>query len=344
MVFKIHCSHAEQVTMTNYDGPVEAAIAPEYPQLASASLFPPPPPSHVLFTPLNQHFYAVLKQHWPEEGSAQSRALTDADNQDDQQLQSSSSQLGWNKRLLLQRSILLQHSSKLDQIPEAVKELTSALETDQDVVDAVHAIGAVDLQLEMDPPDLSIITEQAKGYHLFGQWWPIPAVVTGIEEAGIKRLYQEDAGEDGSIDRRPALQLLLRSLITSYLKLLSLLQFPPSYYALSTVHQIIDPNNPQTSPDPNTGTTEEVTWLTTSSSEWNHLRNVALNIQEVLNRSRKDQAKQNLQTLMRLQIQHKRNEVQRLREVMKGVRETISQLKTDRDDDNGNKEGMQVDA
>lgn len=99
----------------------------------------------------------------------------------------------------MQRAILLKHASTLEHIPQSTKDLSPDLQGDGDLAKAIQSIAGVDLQLEMDPPDLSIITEHTKGYHLFGQWWPIPAVVTGIEEAGIKRLYQEDSAADGSI-------------------------------------------------------------------------------------------------------------------------------------------------
>lgn len=347
--------------------PLSPPVSPQYPPLASASLFPPPPSNHILFTPLNTHFYSLLKHHWPEEGSAQARDLL-LDDASGQSVSSSSS--GWNRRLLLQRAMLLKHASTLKEIPQGTKDLSPDVQTDGDLARAIQSISAVDLQLEMDPPDLSIISDHTKGYHLFGQWWPVPAVVTGIEEAGIKRLYQEVRAADGSIgehrhgsfctgqgltapffaflpsqDRRPALQLLLRSLVRSYLKLLSLLQFPPSYFALSTVHAVIDPENPQQlhPPDFTNGnhSQEEISWLTTSSSEWTHLRSIALNIQEVLNKSRKDQAKKNLEQLMADQIENKRRDMQKLKDMMVGVRGVIASL---RDDADGQGARHQVDA
>ncbi|CAO1638089.1 unnamed protein product [Parajaminaea phylloscopi] len=214
-----------------------------------------------------------------------------------------------------------------------------ALEKEQQAALRKHILQLpVDLCLEMSPPDLRVVKDELKGYHVFGQWWPLPPVMTGIEEAGIKRLYHppEDvvAGSAKPIDRRPPLLLLLRSWISTYLSLLSLLQFPPSYFALRTLHHStssfgtdVDPTvGPSAMQGQDDQPAETVEWLTTASSHWEHLRTLVINFQEVLNRARRNQAAKNVRALMAQQLERRRQQTERVRAKNQEVRQLLQSL------------------
>jgi hypothetical protein len=176
-------------------GPSSPPRSPKYPPLLSASLFPPPPPSYKNFTPLNLHFHSVLTQHWPARGSKEEETLY----RDDQS--TGDEPEGWTPRLKLQRRILLTHASSLDSLPDSVRSLHPELTTDEGLRDAIVSLGRLDLKLEMDPPDLEVLkSEKVGGYMVFGQWWPIPPKESGLEEAGVRKLYDDETlDEDGRI-------------------------------------------------------------------------------------------------------------------------------------------------
>lgn len=308
----------------------ETPQSPTFPPLASASLFPPPPPTYSHFTAVNVWLHQILTQH--EEGGV---------NVEGSQGSASASTSTQPPRLIQQQRVLLLHApAALTSAPEAVQHECP----DEEALRSHISSLSVDLRLEMDPPDLSVIKGVTKGYHLFGQWWPIPPIMTGIEEAGIKRLYSDAdgsgeaespgaaaEGKEGAIDRRPSLQLLLRSFLTSYLKLLSLLQFPPSYYALRTFHetQVNQPapsDQQQQQPDPQ-GDHHTDEWLTTASDEYRHLRTLTLNFQEVLNRSRAEQSRMNLKALMRKQIEDRQEETRKVNEKIREIEDLLGRLK-----------------
>lgn len=133
--------------------------------------------------------------------------------------------------------------------------------------------------------------------------------------------------------------MLLRSLLTSYLKLLSLLQFPPSYWALRTLHTTTSsfsleadapPGAPggEQPPQTQTQTQEEDEWLTTSASHWNHIRTLALNFQEALNRSRREQARRNLEGILGQQLARRREQTRTFRGKLRDVRAMLDGLRS----------------
>jgi hypothetical protein len=132
-------------------------------------------------------------------------------------------------------------------------------------------------------------------------------------------------------DRRPALLLLLRTFVATYLKLLSLLQYPPSYTSIRTLHtatsnfSISGPTQPE-HPQGSEGQ-EEISWHTSASLQWSHLRTLVINIQELLNRARPEQARCNLEAEMRRRVEKRRADVKRIKDVLKGSRERVKQLR-----------------
>lgn len=168
-------------------GPSSPPRSPKLPPLLSASLYPPPPPSYQHFNPLNLHFHSILTQHWPAPGSEQEEALYS----DERSIVDEPE--GWTPRLKLQRRILLTHASGLDSLPDSVRSLHPELTSDEEIRNAVVSLGRLDLKLEMDPPDLEVLkSEKVGGYMVFGQWWPIPPKEGGLEEAGVRKLYDDE--------------------------------------------------------------------------------------------------------------------------------------------------------
>ncbi|PWN21824.1 hypothetical protein BCV69DRAFT_233249, partial [Microstroma glucosiphilum] len=200
---------------------------------------------------------------------------------------------------------------------------------DEELRDAIASLGRLDLKLEMDPPDLEVLkSEKVGGYMVFGQWWPIPPKESGLEEAGVRKLYDDETlDEEGRI----ALLLLLRTFVATYLKLLSLLQYPPSYTSIRTLHTATSNFSLSTpaQPGPTEGgeSQEEISWHTSASLQWSHMRTLAINIQELLNRARPEQARCNLEAEMRRRVEKRKADVTRIREVLKGSREKVKQLR-----------------
>lgn len=185
-------------------GPSSPPRSPKFPPLLSASLYPPPPPCYQHFTPLNLHFHSILTEHWPAKGSEEES------NVYSEELNTSDDVEGWTPRLKLQRRILLTHASSLDSLPESVRSLHPELKTDEEVRDAIASLGRLDLKLEMDRPDLEVLkSEKVGGYMVFGQWWPIPPKESGLEEAGVRKLYDDETlDEEGRIGEPAAENLI----------------------------------------------------------------------------------------------------------------------------------------
>lgn len=314
--------------------------SPRFPPLTSASLFPPPPATHIHYTPVNLWLHGVLNEHWEEE------ALQDEEQEGDDDTSATSKSSSTSPRMKLQRRILLLHAPDALSDPSTPSSITLQY-TPSSLRSYILSL-PLDLKLELDPPDLNVITGIAHGYHLYGQWWPVPARLPGLEEAGVQRLYADDdadaepragAGGDrdseGRVDRRPTLLMLLRSFLVTYLKLLSLLQYPPSFYSLRTFASKelggrgeeeeeeghAGPNGNGTNGDLVPGEEE---WHTTSSAQWAHLRTLVLNFQEVLNRSRPSQAARNLERVMEGQVRERREETRRVRGNCEEVRRMIA--------------------
>ena len=143
---------------------------PRYPPLLSASLFPPPPSSHIHFTPENIELYFLLKDRLPSVEDVQAQEeLSQAINEQNNTVGPDGS-----RRLVMQTHLLLEHA------PARLHPQVRAL-----------AKTGLDLKLVFDPPDLAIIEKELKGYSCFGEWWPIPRIETGLEEAGVRKLYDE---------------------------------------------------------------------------------------------------------------------------------------------------------
>ncbi|PWN27869.1 hypothetical protein BDZ90DRAFT_173639 [Jaminaea rosea] len=310
--------------------------SPQYPPLTSASLFPPPPATHIHYTPVNLWLHGVLNEHWEEE------ALQDEEQEGDDDTSATSKSSSTSPRMKLQRRLLLLHALDALSDPSTPSHITSQY-TPSSLRSYILSL-PLDLKLELDPPDLNVITGIAQGYHLYGQWWPVPARLPGLEEAGVQRLYADDDAEpgadrdsEGRVDRRPTLLMLLRSFLVTYLKLLSLLQYPPSFYSLRTFASKelggrgeeeeeghAGPNGNDTNGEVPEGVPGEEEWHTTSSAQWAHLRTLVLNFQEVLNRSRPSQAARNLERVMEGQVRERREETRRVREKCEEVRRMIT--------------------
>ncbi|KAH9927964.1 MED7 protein-domain-containing protein [Epithele typhae] len=130
---------------------------------------------------------------------------------------------------------------------------------------------------QLEKPRVDWIMEEGS-YTVFKDKWLIKESIPSLAEAGGHQLYPEDP----TVDRRPALRSILRSLLVSYSKLLSSLLAPP----------------------PTASSQTEPEWRT--HLEWINV--LSLNILGAANDLRPVQARANLELMMRRQLELRREE------------------------------------
>lgn len=129
----------------------------------------------------------------------------------------------------------------------------------------------------LEKPRVDWILEDGH-YTVFGDTWPVKETIPSLAELGGHQLYPQDP----SVDRRPALRSILRSLLVTYSKLLSSLLAPP----------------------PTNSSEGEVEWK--QHLEWINI--LAQNIMAAANDLRPVQARGNLELMMRRQLELRREE------------------------------------
>jgi len=150
---------------------------------------------------------------------------------------------------------------------------------------------------ELEKPKLELILEDGE-YTVFGDCWKTKEHIPGLRELGGTQLYPEDK----SIDRRPVLQTILRSLLLSYSYLLkSILLPPPSIHTqdLHDWHRHLD-------------------WITVMSQ----------NIIAAANDLRPAQARVNIEALIRNQIELRRSETQFIQRKCESFEKLLETLKS----------------
>ncbi|KAF7303208.1 Mediator of RNA polymerase II transcription subunit 7 [Mycena kentingensis (nom. inval.)] len=138
---------------------------------------------------------------------------------------------------------------------------------------------------QLEKPRIDWILEEPDAYYdVYGDRWFVKEKIPSLAELGGRQLYPENP----SVDRRPALLSILRSLLVTYSSLTSSVLAPP----------------------PTMTSTEKPEWL--EHVEWITL--LAQNLMAAANDLRPVQARGNLELMMQRQLQLRRDETRTLHE------------------------------
>ncbi|KAL4401381.1 RNA polymerase II transcription regulator [Malassezia pachydermatis] len=167
-----------------------------------------------------------------------------------------------------------------------------------------YAPPTIDLERTLSPPKVEWIEEDG-GYQLFGQRWPIPDTAPSLEQ----------------LDHRHVLQQLLRTLLQTYFELTCDLLRPIQPYDVWV-------------PAPHSeGGTEDAappngTWISSSrlKDRLQHMETVVINFLYLLNQLRPTQSRAALATMMRTQVQRKREAAAQLRAKCEAIRTELASL------------------
>nr|GAT61022.1 predicted protein [Mycena chlorophos] len=142
---------------------------------------------------------------------------------------------------------------------------------------------------QLEKPRIDWILEEPEPYYdVFGERWFVKDKIPSLGEGGGTQLYPEDP----TVDRRPALLGILRSLLVTYSQLTSAILAPPPSINLSPANT--EPPKPEWE--------EKVEWITV----------LAQNLMAAANDLRPVQARGNLELMMQRQLQLRREETKAL--------------------------------
>ncbi|KAG6832522.1 hypothetical protein H0H92_000151 [Tricholoma furcatifolium] len=151
--------------------------------------------------------------------------------------------------------------------------------------------------IQLEKPRVDWILEEPDAYYdVFGDRWFVKEKIPSLAELGGNQLYPVDP----STDRRPALLSILRSLLVTFSSLTSSLLAPPP----------ISPNDP---PEWH----RHVEWITVLSQ----------NIMAAANDLRPVQARENLESMMRRQLELRRSETEALHSKCNALEANLAELR-----------------
>ncbi|KAI0335806.1 hypothetical protein GY45DRAFT_704555 [Cubamyces sp. BRFM 1775] len=150
---------------------------------------------------------------------------------------------------------------------------------------------------QLEKPRVDWILEEGH-YTVFGDTWFIKEKIPSLAELGGHQLYPADP----SVDRRPALRSVLRSILVTYSKLLSALLLPPP--TASSAH--VEPE-----------------WK--RHLEWINV--LAQNIMAAANDLRPVQARGNLELMMRRQLELRREETKTIHSKCDALEAQLAELR-----------------
>ncbi|KAF5352435.1 hypothetical protein D9756_006035 [Leucocoprinus leucothites] len=142
-----------------------------------------------------------------------------------------------------------------------------------------------------------ILDEQEAYYDVFGDRWFVKDKILSLGDAGGNQLYPSDP----TIDRRPALRSILRSLLATYSSLMSSLLLPP-------------PLNAEEPPE----WQRHVDWIS----------NLATNLMAAANDLRPVQARGNLESMMRRQLELRKEETKAMHEKCDALEEKLREIRS----------------
>ncbi|OCB90499.1 hypothetical protein A7U60_g2292 [Sanghuangporus baumii] len=149
---------------------------------------------------------------------------------------------------------------------------------------------------QLEKPRVDWILEEGH-YNVFGDTWFVKEKIPSLGELGGQQLYPDDP----TIDRRPALLSILRSMLVTYSRLLKSLLSPP----------------------PGPTSTERPEWQT--HVEW--LAVMSQNIMSAANDLRPVQARFNLEMMMTRQLELRREEAAALHKKCDDLQSRLQELK-----------------
>ncbi|KXN86771.1 Mediator of RNA polymerase II transcription subunit 7 [Leucoagaricus sp. SymC.cos] len=151
---------------------------------------------------------------------------------------------------------------------------------------------------QLEKPRVDWILDEPEAYYdVFGDRWFVKDKVLSLGDAGGNQLYPSDP----TIDRRPALRSILRSLLVTYSSLMSSLLLPP-------------PLSPDEPPEWH----RHVDWIS----------NLSTNLMAAANDLRPVQARGNLESMMRRQLELRREETKVLHEKCNVLEEKLRDIRS----------------
>ncbi|KAI0943779.1 hypothetical protein AcW1_002861 [Taiwanofungus camphoratus] len=151
--------------------------------------------------------------------------------------------------------------------------------------------------VQLEKPRVDWILEEGH-YTVFGDTWFVKETIPSLAELGGHQLYPADP----SVDRRPALRSVLRSLLVTYSRLLDALLAPPPTASFTT------PPEWQ----------RQVEWITV----------LAQNIMAAANDLRPVQARGNLELMMQRQLELRREETKAIHSKCDALEAKLAEMRT----------------
>ncbi|KAH9486563.1 Mediator of RNA polymerase II transcription subunit 7 [Psilocybe cubensis] len=152
--------------------------------------------------------------------------------------------------------------------------------------------------IQLEKPRVDWILEEPDAYYdVFGDRWFVKEKIPSLGELGGNQLYPADP----TIDRRPALRSILRSLLVTYSSLMGALLSPP-------------PLSPEVPPD----WQRHVEWINVLSQ----------NLMAAANDLRPVQARGNLEMMMKRQLDLRREETRKIHEKCDTLSTKLNQLRS----------------
>ncbi|KAF9056563.1 MED7 protein-domain-containing protein [Panaeolus papilionaceus] len=150
---------------------------------------------------------------------------------------------------------------------------------------------------QLEKPRVDWILEEPDAYFdVYGDRWFVKDTIPSLAEVGGHQLYPADP----SVDRRPALLSVLRTLLVTYSALMGSLLVPP-------------PLSPETPPEWD----RHISWITVLSQ----------NLMAAVNDLRPVQARDNLESMMKRQLELRREETKKIHEKCDSLTAKLDQLR-----------------
>lgn len=252
-----------------------------------ASLYPPVPSVYARFTRQNIHRYRTLRDRL---GADESLRLV------------------WNE---IEPSERIRRQQAVLEEADANQAATINKDEEREVDDAPLLPSLLpapdwDLMLEMGVPNVDWIEEDGY-YSCFGDRWPIVEQLPNLADTGVRQLY-----EAGVQDQRPTMQVLLRTLLKTYLTLIDQLLLPPKEYYFRNEVPAPNGGDGQEGGEGGTMVTQEG-WRFATQDIAGEINDIVINFQHLLNELRPVQARDTLKSTMQEQVKRRRDEAALIR-------------------------------
>ncbi|KAI0034132.1 MED7 protein-domain-containing protein [Vararia minispora EC-137] len=157
---------------------------------------------------------------------------------------------------------------------------------------------------ELEKPRADWIVEEGY-YKVYGETWFLKETLPSLAENGIEQLYPADR----TVDRKPILLSILKSMLVAYSTLLKSLLLPP-------------PSNPVI--DPQTGQPLPPEW----DRQVHWIQTLAQNILAAANELRPVQARVNVEMLLKRQLDFRRAETRAIHEQCDSLEAQLAELRS----------------